>query len=372
MEVAIIPKDKVSRRDFFKTGTGAITIGAAAGAALLGRCSMHNAVACTKCEDGLSSSPVPQPSKQVGFLLHDFKSVTGRAGDAPNHIKPTEAMDATKFLTHFDRGTITGRKNGGEIREYKLIAIDKNIEISRGVTFPAWTFNGMVPGPTLRATEGDLVRIHFINHSARDHTIHYHGIHPANMDGVFEVVPPGGYYVYEFIAEPYGVFLYHCHKTPLRKHIAKGMYGAFIIDPKVGREPATEMVMVMNGFDPTFTNEENQFYTVNGIAFHYNDNPIPLSVGENVRIYLVNMTEFDLLNSFHLHANMFKYWRTGTRMDHYEYTDTVMLCQGERGILEFSYEHPGKYLFHAHQNEFAELGWMGVFDVKHESKPLLS
>ncbi|MFQ5691433.1 MAG: multicopper oxidase domain-containing protein, partial [Nitrospinota bacterium] len=152
---------------------------------------------------------------------------------------------------------------------------------------------------------------------------------------------------------------------PLKTHIMKGQYGTFIIDPKEGREPAQEMVMVMNGFD-TNLDGENEFYTVNGVANYYRDNPIRFRQNEPVRIYLVNMTEFDQVNSMHIHANFFRLYRTGTRMDAYEYTDTVMLCQGERCILEFAYAHPGKFMFHAHQTEFAELGWLGFFDVQPE------
>jgi FtsP/CotA-like multicopper oxidase with cupredoxin domain len=87
-------------------------------------------------------------------------------------------------------------------------------------------------------------------------------------------------------------------------------------------------------------------------------------VGELVRVYLVNITEFDLINSLHLHGNFFRLYRTGTRLDHYEFTDTVMLCQGERAVLELTYKFPGKFMFHAHQSEFAELGWVGIFDVQ--------
>ena len=119
----------------------------------------------------------------------------------------------------------------------------------------------------------------------------------------------------------------------------------------------------MNGFDTNFDGE-NEIYAVNTVGFHYQKHPIDIQEGDLVRIYLMNMTEFDPINSFHLHGNFFRLYRTGTNSEHYELTDTVMLCQGERAIIEFTYDLPGKYMFHAHQSEFAELGWMGVFNVK--------
>ncbi|HXT21597.1 MAG TPA: multicopper oxidase domain-containing protein, partial [Thermoanaerobaculia bacterium] len=82
------------------------------------------------------------------------------------------------------------------------------------------------------------------------------------------------------------------------------------------------------------------------------------------RIYLVNVTEFDLINSLHTHATFFHLYRTGTKLTPDEFTDTVMLCQGERCICEFKYDFPGKFMFHAHQSEFAELGWMGFFQAR--------
>jgi FtsP/CotA-like multicopper oxidase with cupredoxin domain len=106
-----------------------------------------------------------------------------------------------------------------------LTALDQ-IEIAPGVFYPAWTYNGTVPGPVLRATEGDLLRVRFANAGSHPHTIHFHGIHPPAMDGVFEVVEPGGSFVYEFEARPAGFYPYHCHSTPLKKHIHKGLYGA--------------------------------------------------------------------------------------------------------------------------------------------------
>jgi FtsP/CotA-like multicopper oxidase with cupredoxin domain len=249
----------------------------------------------------------------------------------------------------------------GRVREYTLRAIDREIEIAPGVFFPAWTYNGTVPGPVIRATEGDLLRVRFVNQGSHPHTIHFHGIHPTNQDGVFEIVQSGGELTYEFEARPAGFHLYHCHATPLKKHIHKGLYGAFIIDPKEPRPPAQELVMVMNGYD-TDADGGNNFYTVNGRTFYYARYPIRVKRSQPVRLYLANLTEFDLINSFHLHADFFRYQPTGTG-EHWEYTDTVMQCQGQRGVLEIDFAHTGTFMFHAHQSEFTELGWMGYFEV---------
>jgi FtsP/CotA-like multicopper oxidase with cupredoxin domain len=250
----------------------------------------------------------------------------------------------------------------GRVREYTLTAVDRRIEVAQGVFFEAWTYNGTVPGPIIRATEDDLLRVNFVNGGTHPHTIHFHGIHPANMDGVFEVIHPGDTYTYEFPARPYGMQLYHCHSTPLKKHIHKGLYGAFIIDPPEPRPRAQELVMVINGFD-TDGDGSNNFYSVNGLAFYYAKYPIKVSRKQLVRIYLANLTEFDLINSFHLHGEFFRLYRTGST-DQFEYTDTVMLCQGERCVIEIEFHNPGKFMFHAHQSEFTELGWMGFFDVQ--------
>jgi len=256
----------------------------------------------------------------------------------------------------------TKRPDGSLLREYHIYAVDREIEIAPGMYFPAWTYNGQVPGPTIRATEGDRVRVTFQNAGTHPHTIHFHGWHPPAMDGALhgQEVQPGKTFVYEFDADPFGLHLYHCHTVPLKRHIHKGLYGAFIIDPRGGRPPADEFVMVMNAFDTNF-DSENEVYAVNTIANAYMTEPIEVTVGRLVRIYLINVTEFDLINSFHLHGMFFDVFRTGTSLASNERTDTLMLCQGERAILETTFRYPGDFMFHAHQSEFAELGWMGLF-----------
>ncbi len=276
-------------------------------------------------------------------------------------------FNPTDLLRDFDGGTTRRLASGRTLREWEVIAQDKEIEVAPGVTYPAWTYNGRVPGPTLRCTEGELLRVKFVNASAHPHTMHFHGFHTAEMDGVPGIGPgliqPGKSLVYEFDADPFGLHLYHCHAGPLAEHIARGMYGTFIIDPKKGRAEADELMMMMNGFNTNFDAEGNQVYAVNSIAFHHVNEPIKVKRGELVRIYLVNILEYDPINSFHIHGNFFDYFPTGTRLEPTEFTDTVMLGQGQRGICEMRFPHPGQFMFHAHKTEFAELGWMGFFEV---------
>lgn len=321
---------KLSRRDLLKRG--------AAGAAGLGV--LGKAV----------SAAEQMPHAHDPHLAGTVGSVSGAS------------PDPMAFLEHFDYGQVSELPSGQTLREYEIRAIDREVEVAPGVFYPAWTYEGQVPGPTIRATEGDRVRVRFLNLGTHPHTIHFHGVHPANMDGVFEPVLPGQDFVYEFDAKPMGLHLYHCHAVPLKKHIAKGLYGTFIVDPLAPRPPAREMVMVLNGFDTNFDGE-NEVYAANTVAFAYQKHPIVVRKNELQRIYMVNLLEFDLINSMHLHGNLFHVYRTGTSLTPHEFTDTLMMCQGERHIIEFTYEETGRFMFHAHQSEFAELGWMGLFDV---------
>jgi FtsP/CotA-like multicopper oxidase with cupredoxin domain len=371
-----------SRRDFLK-------IGGASAAGLAGVAGLRGLNGTPQVEAG-------QAPPDDGHSDHVFGTV-GTVDHAANGFTPLE------LLYDFDYGTVH-EEDGRTVREWTIIAVDKEIEIAPGITFPGWLYGsetaaasqragrtvGQCPGPTLRCVEGERLRVHFVNGSSHPHTIHFHGIHGASMDGVPGVgrgmIGSGGTFTYEFDAKPFGCHLYHCHAIPLKRHIHKGLYGAFIVDPDPERysgeeaavarsrhhqyaenEAVNEMVMVMNGFDTNFDGD-NEVYAVNSIAFAYGmDAPIPIKRDQAQRIYLVNITEFDPINSLHLHANFFDYYDHGTTLQPTLKTvDTIMQCQAQRGILEFSFAdfEPGLYMFHAHQSEFAELGWMGFFQVE--------
>jgi hypothetical protein len=176
-------------------------------------------------------------------------------------------------------------------------AFDKEIEIAPGVFFPRLDVQrhgsrACDPGDRGRHPARQLRQRSLT--SALDH---FHGIHPANMDGVFEVVRPGGEFVYEFPAKPAGMQLYHCHDAAEEAH-SQGPLRRVHHRSEEPRPPAHELVtVVMNGYD-TDGDGANNFYTVNGKSFYYAKYLITVRRSETVRIYLANLTEFDLINSF--------------------------------------------------------------------------
>jgi manganese oxidase len=331
--------------------------------------------------------------------------------------QPSKKPSSIEYLTYFNCGHVSKDANGRTIRQFTLIVQEhQKIPISyEGHVFDGWTYNGTIPGPTIRVTEGDLVRIRVINtnDNSHPHSLHLQSIHYAKDDGVTMggypggAISPGRSFTYEFVAQPYGVYPYHCHVNPVADHINRGLYGAMIIDPKEPRPQMTEMAMILNGYDINYeeeghtasefpinqqndtgsnlthmslpslpsSNEKNvesrqdmerdtEIYSVNGKAFDYVKHPIMLQTGKLYRIYIVNMLEFDLVNSFHIHGTMFDYYTAGTDETSDYNTDIVTMSQGNRGIMEFRYDYPGIYMFHAHQTEFMDLGWMGLFDVR--------
>jgi FtsP/CotA-like multicopper oxidase with cupredoxin domain len=366
----------LSRREFLRalfTGTLAVS-----GVTAVGKLGSKSSDQVGGHPGGYAGSGSPHTEPHA----HGLSGTVGRVDNQAN------GFDPHTILTEWDFGRVSTLPNGQTLREFHIAATDKDIEVAPGVYFPAWIYNGRVPGPSLRCVEGERVRVKFVNAGSHPHTIHFHGIHSARMDGVPGIgageVPPGGETVYEFDAYPFGCHLYHCHATPLKRHIHKGLYGAFVIDPdpakysgeeqaiarsrhhlSVENKEVNEMIMVMNAFDTTFDGE-NEVYAVNSVAFAYMDQPIQIRSDQLQRIYLINITEFDPINSMHLHANFFDYYDHGTTLSPTLKTvDTIMQCQAQRGILEFSFKgfEPGLYMFHAHQSEFVELGWMGFFEV---------
>ena len=272
----------------------------------------------------------------------------------------TSGLDPIATLREFDYGKVS-QENGRTVREFELTAKTKTVKLNASTDFITWNVNDRVPGPTLRATEGDRVRIAFANQAGHSHSLHFHGEHASEMDGV-KPIRNGAATIYEFDASPYGVHLYHCHVEPVSRHIGKGLYGMFIIDPPIPRPPADEIVLIMAGYDIN-GDGRNEMYAFNGLPHFYMQQPIAVQQNQLLRLYVLNMIEFDPVATFHVHANMFQVYRTGRTLTPSEETDVITMGTAERHILELKYRFTGKYMFHPHQDAIAEAGCMGLFDV---------
>lgn len=247
-----------------------------------------------------------------------------------------------------------------------LVAQDAELEIAPGKTVKVWTFNGTVPAPTLRFTEGENVTVKFVNKTPVPHTIHFHGNHDDLNDGVHPQIMAGETYLYNITAAPAGALMYHCHAHPTSLHIRMGMYGALIVDPKdKPLEPAREFVMVMSEYDTkNIMNFESEYYPINGYADQYLKHPLQVQHGELVRMYVINIGT-TIPYQFHLHSTVFKAYPSGLLSNEPIDAQTIPVGPGDATIIEAKWKYPGTYLFHSHgiQEERGNMGQIVVSDT---------
>lgn len=253
----------------------------------------------------------------------------------------------------------------GTIKEVTLVAQEAELEIAPGKVVKTWTFNGTVPGPVLRFTEGDNVRIKFINKTPIPHTLHLHGNHDDVNDGVLPQVMPNQSYVYNITAGPAGALMYHCHAHPTSLHIRMGMYGAMIIDPRdKPMKSAREFVMVIGEYDTKdIMKFDAEYYLINGYADQYLKNPLEAVNGELVRMYVINIGT-TIPSQFHLHSTIFKAYPSGLLSNQPIDAQTIPVGPGDATIVEAKWKYPGAYLFHSHgiQEERGNMGEIHILD----------
>jgi FtsP/CotA-like multicopper oxidase with cupredoxin domain len=229
-------------------------------------------------------------------------------------------------------------------KTFELTAQAVQWEVTPGEFVEAYAYNGMVPGPLLRVTEGDKVRIVLKNELPEPTVIHLHGPYlPNPMDGVPDVtqpvVQPGETFTYELEMHPAGTFMYHTHHNSMIQE-SKGLYGILQVDPK--------------GFEPTYDREYFQvvselggFFVINGKVFPSTD-PLEAKVGDRVRIHLINLGQM----SHPMHSHGFATRIVATDGHPVEgaplLKDTVNVSPGERYDLEFVADRPGAWVYHCH------------------------
>ncbi|WP_308530633.1 multicopper oxidase family protein [uncultured Paenibacillus sp.] len=313
----------------------------------------------------------------------------------------------------------------GKVKEFTLDVKEGKWELVKGTTVNAITINDTVPGPEIRVTEGDTVRITVKNNLKEDTSIHWHGLHiPNNMDGVPPFtqngIKPGKSYTYEFIANHAGTFMYHSHLNSVEQ-IDKGFYGAFIIDPqKPEAQPKfdqdiTWMLggwnvddMQVTGVNGTMSNKagmdvempnahgkmtdmagmdmgmhtaegtgsaqmnmDYNYWTINGKAFP-DTKPLVVKKGETVRLRLINIS--NLNHPMHLHGHDFRVIaEDGHPISDPQVMNTIDVAPGKTYDIEFIADNPGTWVFHCHElhhtmnGEVEPGGLIGV--IQYEGQP---
>ena len=263
----------------------------------------------------------------------------------------------------------------GRLHHVRVVIRHAKIEIAAGVPYDAWTFDGRVPGPVIRVTEGDTVDFTLVNQAPMPHSLDFHAAEIAPTRAYVNLMPHDSLH-YRFVARVPGAFMYHCGTAPVALHIANGMYGAIIVDPRGGRAPAKEFVFVQSEFytktlaDSTRTIDWDKllglapdYVVFNGREAEYAHHPIKVRVGERLRMYVVNAGP-NRWSAFHVVGAIFdRVYLDGSLAHPLEGVQTMSVPVGGGVIFETRLVEPGTYPFVSHAFADATKGAVGMFEA---------
>jgi nitrite reductase (NO-forming) len=266
-------------------------------------------------------------------------------------------------------------------KEITVTAIDAVVAVAPDTLFNAWSYDGTVPGKTLRVVEGDEINFTFkVDPNALiGHSLDFHSA-KVSPDDKYRTILPGEELSYTFTPKYPGVYMYHCGTPPILMHIGAGMFGAMIVDPKEGWEPAQEFSLVQSELylvdDGTGSGHMSPDYTkmmghgamdhvvFNGYANQYVDNPIKIRMNETVRVFVQNSGP-NIWSSFHVVGSIFdKVYINGNPKNVQYGLQSVSIGPGDGAVVEFQVEEPGMYPFVNHSFGHASHGAVGLFHAE--------
>ncbi len=295
------------------------------------------------------ASPVPSPSPSP--------SSTARDPSPADFAVPPAYRPALSTPVTFD---LTSHDGPGEV-----ITINTNPVVA----YQSMNFDHQVPAPTLRVTEGDTVRFTLTNGGQMAHSIDFHAAQLA-WSKHYQDVAPGASETFDWTAKHAGVFMYHCGTAPVLMHIADGMYGAVVVDPKGGRPRAREYLLVQSEFYGTggdytkMLTGQPDIVAFNGQALRYKTNPLVATAGELVRIFIVNAGPSSF-SAFHVIGALFSHYEAeGNPANAQGMHQTIDVPPGDGALVELTFAEPGMYPFVTHSFVDAAKGAVGMFDVR--------
>lgn len=254
--------------------------------------------------------------------------------------------------------TLSAGRSQAATRNFTLTAEQNHVSIGSGMTFNAWTYNGTIPGPLLKAKQGDDVKIDLVNHTSDAHGIDVQAaqILPGHFSG-----DPMKTVSYSFTAEVPGVFEYHCSAPPILEHIARGMYGMMVVEPSGGwpNGKAREIEIIQSEFyglpnkrgfvvgdHAKMVAGHPDFVVFNGALNKYDrEHPVNIKVGELVRVFFVNAGP-SLTSAFHVSGVLFStVYRDGNPANALHNLTTLAVPPSDGAVFEFRVSQPGLYPF---------------------------
>jgi nitrite reductase (NO-forming) len=267
----------------------------------------------------------------------------------------------------------------GTVARVHLVLVDKTIEIAPGVKYSAWAFSGGAPAPFIHVRQGQKVELTLTNKGTIPHSVDFHAARIA-PNVAFKDVPPGGSIHYTFTANDAGAFMFHCGTKPVLAHIANGMYGAIIVEPRRALPRADRNYVLVAGEwyldsagfpKPAHLDmakaqrQEPDWVTWNGYAGQYVTHPLTADPGQTVRFWVVDAgpsfdTDFHivgtLLNRAWVNADMTQFQRN---------IQTALVPAGGGGVFDVKIDQPGLYPFVSHSFASVDLGQVGLLNVGH-------
>ncbi len=248
-------------------------------------------------------------------------------------------------------GVLMPYKMDGDTKVFEVTCTEGPWEVQPGQSVNAMLYNGRVPGPVIRVTQGDNVRVIVTNQMTQSTAIHWHGVRvPNSQDGVPFItqppIKPGATFTYEFVARNSGSHMYHSHHNAAEQ-VTRGLMGAFIIDPAdKTSEPRVdgEYIMVLN--------DAGIGLTINGRSFP-STQPIVAKLGDRIRIRYMN--EGLQIHPMHLHG-MYQQViaKDGATLPTPYLADTVLIAPGERYDVLVDCQDAGIWAYHCHILSHAE------------------
>ena len=269
----------------------------------------------------------------------------------------------------------------GETHEVELRIAEREMTVAPGFVQRVWMFGESVPGPVIRVKVGDRIRVRLVNPAGNElpHSIDFHSSMVAWNDEMTSI-NPGEEKIYEWDAVKAGVWMYHCGTTPTLHHIANGMYGMVIVEPRQGLDPvAHEYALVQSEWylgpqgdivsleKASHSAPDPDFVVFNGVKDQYKDAPIEVPTGERVRVYVLNAGP-NVDSSFHIVGTIFdRVVKEGVVLEPDNPgqwgAQAMDLAPAQGGLVEFTLAEDGLYPFVTHAFNYVGRGALGLFQA---------